>query len=58
VARVARKETWILLRTVHDLGGLKRALDKLTPPTGWLWSVQLVRSGGYLALAARIADEP
>jgi hypothetical protein len=55
--RLARGETWFLVRTVLDLAGLRHALGRLAPPAGVQLATQIVQPGGHLALSARLVEE-
>ncbi len=57
-ARFATGQTWLTVATVHGLGALKRALDRLPPPAGWTWRTQVVRPAGYLALTLTVKEDP
>ena len=57
-ARFSTGETWFEVATVLGPSALKRAVDRLTPPTGWRWRTQVVRPTGYLDLITQLTEEP
>lgn len=55
--KLARGETWFDVHTVLDPAGLREALARLTAPSGYSLTAQIVQPGGHLALTARLLEE-